>query len=111
MRTYRVKVNGKVYEVELEEVIKKEESISLSPKKEVKNKKDSGVKIQSFMQGTIVDVKVVVGQEVIEGQTLAILEAMKMENEIVSPIKGVISKIYIQKQDIVENQEVLMTIS
>lgn len=111
MRTYRVKVNGKVYEVELEEVIKKEESISLNPKKEIKSKTANGVKIQSFMQGTIVDVKVVVGQEVIEGQTLAILEAMKMENEIVSPVKGVVSKIYINKQDRVENQEVLMLIS
>jgi biotin carboxyl carrier protein len=111
MRTYRVKVNGKVYEVELEEVVKKDDSIKLSSKKEVKAKEDSGVKIQSFMQGTIVDVKVKVGQEVIEGQTLAILEAMKMENEIVSPVNGVVNKVYIQKQDVVENQEVLMIIN
>jgi len=111
MRTYRVKVNGKVYEVELEEVVKKDDSIKLSSKKEVKAKEDSGVKIQSFMQGTIVDVKVKVGQEVIEGQTLAILEAMKMENEIVSPVNGIVNKVYIQKQDVVENQEVLMIIN
>lgn len=111
MRIYRVKVNGKVYEVELEEVLKTEESISLSSKTEVKNEKGSGVKIQSFMQGTIIDIKVIEGQEVIEGQTLAILEAMKMENEIVSPVRGIVSKVYIHKQDRVENQEVLMIIS
>lgn len=111
MKIYRVKVNGKVYEVELEEVIKKEESITLTNTNDLHIKESAGVKIQSFMQGTIVDVKVKVGQEVIEGQTLAILEAMKMENEIVTPVSGIVSKIYIQKQDRVENQEVLMIIS
>jgi len=110
MRKYRVKVNGKVYEVELEEITKEEGKVSYK-KEEVKVSENNGTKVQSFMQGTIVDLKVKQGQEVIEGQTLAILEAMKMENEIVAPVAGTISKIYIQKQDVVENQEVLMIIS
>jgi biotin carboxyl carrier protein len=109
MKKYRVKVNGKVYEVELEEVTKKEGSISIN-ENDVNVSKDSGTKIISFMQGVIVDLKVAEGQTVIEGQTLALLEAMKMENQIVSPVDGTVSKIYIAKNDVVENQEVLMII-
>ncbi len=110
MKTYRVKVNGKLFEVELEEVLKTEENITLT-KKEVTVTKDKGYKVKSFMQGTIVDVKVEEGQTVTEGQTLAILETMKMENEIVSPVAGRISKVFIAKQANVENQEVLMIIN
>lgn len=109
MKIYRVKVNGKVYEVELEEISRSDESISIGEDSNTKD--DSGTKVQSFMQGVIVDLKVVKGQKVIEGQTLAILEAMKMENEIVAPVSGTISKIFIQKQDHVENKEVIMIIS
>ena len=93
------------------EVTRTEGEISVGKKEEVTMKSDAeGTKVLSFMQGTIVDVKVKANQEVIKGQTLAILEAMKMENEIVSPVSGVVKKVYIQKQDVVENQEVLMII-
>ncbi len=110
MKKYRVKVNGKVYEVELEEVTKSDTSMSMK-KKEVKLNENTGHKVISFMQGVIIDIKVKEGQSVIEGQPLAILEAMKMENEIVAPVAGTITKIYVQKQDNVENQEVIMIIN
>lgn len=110
MKTYRVKVNGKLFEVELEEIIKTEKKITLS-KEESPVNEHKGHKVKSFMQGTIVDVKVAVGQTVIKGQTLAILETMKMENEIASPVAGRISKIFIAKQSNVENLEVLMIIN
>lgn len=110
MKKYRVKVNGKVYEVELEEIIKTENSISLAEKKDVVTN-NNGTKVKTFMQGVIIDIKVKEGQDVIEGQSLAILEAMKMENEIVAPVSGTITKIYVNKQDRVENHEVIMIIS
>ncbi len=109
MKKYRVKVNGKVYEVELEEITKTDKPITLNKKEVITN--NNGAKIKTFMQGVIIDIKVKEGQEVIEGQSLAILEAMKMENEIVSPISGTVSKIYVNKQDRVENHEVIMIIS
>lgn len=109
MKKYRVKVNGKVYEVELEEITKTDKPITLNKKEIVTN--NNGTKVKTFMQGVIIDVKVKEGQEVIEGQSLAILEAMKMENEIVSPVSGTVSKIYVNKQDRVENHEVIMIIS
>ena len=109
MKKYRVKVNGKVYEVELEEITKTDSPITLNKEEVITN--NNGTKIKTFMQGVITQIKVKEGQQVIEGQSLAILEAMKMENEIVSPVSGTVSKIYVNKQDRVENHEVIMIIS
>ncbi len=121
MKKYRVKVNGKVYEVELEAVEKVEGSIDFKKeKKEVEDTEHStdevnvyaaeGTRVKAFMQGKIVDVRVKVGDHVKEGQLLMILEAMKMENEIVSPVAGEVKKIVVAKNDTVENQETLIVI-
>ncbi|XMB86026.1 biotin/lipoyl-containing protein [Mycoplasmatota bacterium WC44] len=119
MKKYRVKVNGKVYEVELEAVAEdsnKIETKKVNPEKgstenkEVKVTTDDGQKVLSFMQGKIIDVCVKEGDKVQEGQLLVILEAMKMENEIVSSVSGTVSKILVNKNDNVENQEIIMII-
>jgi biotin carboxyl carrier protein len=107
MKKYRVKVNGKMYEVELEEI---NTSDSPSTPNIIVPSTDGGYKVKSLMQGVITDIKVQAGSKVIKGQTLAILETMKMENEIVSPTDGTVSKIFVSKQDTVENQEVIMII-
>ena len=109
MKKYRVKVNGKMYEVELEEIESNDTSMTQVTGKP--SSTDGGQKVRSLMQGVIVDVKVSTGQKVVKGQTLVILETMKMENEIVSPLDGTITKIYVSKQDTVENQEVIMIIN
>jgi biotin carboxyl carrier protein len=124
MKKYRVKVNGKVYEVELESIEEVKGSINFKqtdtntnnekakPKatEEVRIASPEGTKVKAFMQGKIIDVKVSEGQEVIEGQMLMILEAMKMENEIVAPVSGTVVKVVVNKNDNVENQETLMII-
>lgn len=46
------------------------------------------------MPGTLTKLKVKVGDKVKQGDTLAIVEAMKMENEVLSPIDGVVKEIY-----------------
>ena len=53
------------------------------------------------MPGTIVAVKVSAGQDVKSGQTLMVLEAMKMENEIVCPRDGTVSAIHCAQGDYV----------
>ena len=63
------------------------------------------------MPGTILDVKVNVGDKVKFGQTLAILEAMKMENPIVAPCDGVINEIKVTKGDKVNTDDVLAVLS
>lgn len=53
--------------------------------------------VTSPMAGKIAAVKTLVGATVEEGQALIVLEAMKMENEIASPKKGVVKEIYVQQ--------------
>ncbi len=66
--------------------------------------------VTSSMPGTIVDILVAEGDNVEEGQSLLITEAMKMETEITAPISGVIKKIYVEKAVAVNPDEVLIEI-
>ena len=53
--------------------------------------------MDSPMPGNILDIRVKVGEQVKENQVIVILEAMKMENEIVAPKDGVITALYVTK--------------
>ena len=119
MKIYKVKVNGKLYEVELESVSEKEGNVSAplkeeAPKKEAPApapvKSGEGAPLKAPLQGTILDVKVKVGDKVKKGQALVILEAMKLENEVVAPEDGVITEIKVSKGQTVNNQDVLLVI-
>ena len=92
MRKFQVTVNGNMYEVEVEEVVggavtkSTVQSAPVSiPKTETKTEVKTaptvdGIKVIAPMPGKIVDIKVSVGQTVKEGDLIAILEAMNMEN-------------------------------
>ncbi|HLA44275.1 MAG TPA: biotin/lipoyl-containing protein, partial [Aggregatilineales bacterium] len=69
------------------------------------------VVIASPMPGLIVDVTVEIGQEVQKGQTVVILESMKMENELKAPRNGTVIRIDVKKGDSVEQSKTLVTIS
>jgi len=66
--------------------------------------------ITAPIPGLIMDIKVKVGDTVLAGETLAIMEAMKMENNIVSNVAGVIKEIPIQKGAEVKTGDVIMVI-
>ncbi len=66
--------------------------------------------IKSPMPGLILDILVREGDTVEEGDTLLILEAMKMENAITAPVAGTVSKIHIEKAEAVEKGVVLVEI-
>ena len=66
--------------------------------------------LKSAMQGMIVKLKVKVGDNVNEGDVVAVLEAMKMENDVKSDKTGQITQIYINEGDTVEKGDVLMKI-
>lgn len=118
MKVYKVKVNGKVYEVELESVTEKDgliETKANEKKEEVKEAlqpASDGVDttVVSPMQGTIVDVRVSVNQSVKKGDVVAILEAMKLENEIVATKNGTVKKVLVTKGQTVNNKEPLVVI-
>lgn len=62
------------------------------------------------MPGVILDIKVKEGDSISEGQAVVILEAMKMENEIVSEFTGTVSAIRVKKGDTVDTDAVLVEI-
>lgn len=117
MKVYKVKVNGKVYEVELESVSENNESIKTAP---VETKTEAaapatsattgGEVVKAPMQGTILKVNVNVNDKVEKGQVLMILEAMKLENEILAPVSGVVKSINVNKGQTVNSGQDLLTI-
>ncbi|MBQ9425165.1 MAG: biotin/lipoyl-binding protein [Erysipelotrichaceae bacterium] len=109
MKIYKVKVNGKVYEVEVEAVDEVKGSVEAPVKKEVKETVSEGKKqIQAPIAGKILDVTVNVGDMVKEGQTVARIEAMKLENEIQSAFDGRVAQILVKTGDDVRNKDVLI---
>ena len=105
-----VKVNGKVYEVELEAVT--ENQATIQSEKNTDNIQPSasaeGTQVVSPMQGTILRIDVAVGDHVKKGQILMILEAMKLENEILAAQDGVVKEIKVTKGQTVNSKQVLL---
>lgn len=117
MRKFNIKVNGQAYEVEVEEVaggfapapvvpVAAAPALTVTPvaapapeKAETKAAPApvsvaapaGGTQLKAPMPGTVIDFKATNGAAVKKGQTVLILEAMKMENEIVAPADGVIT--------------------
>lgn len=69
------------------------------------------ISIDAPMPGKILSVKASVGQNIKKGEVILILEAMKMENEIVSPEDGVIASIDVTSGDSVESGTLLATLN
>ena len=69
-----------------------------------------GTTIPSPMPGTILSVAVSVGQAVKSGDVLMVLEAMKMENDIVAPCDGVVKQILVTKGSTVDTDQTLVII-
>ena len=130
IKQYKITVNGKLYDVSVEEVgeilggVQASKTISTfvntdnantnnNKEKQISNKPqdsipidENAISIKAPMPGTILSFNVSVGDTVSEGQVLAILEAMKMENELVSP-----ASIHVEKgSSVVENQIILQII-
>ena len=136
---YVVSVNGKQYDIEVEKVVGGYQPMSRqgaaapvartaapAPRTQVQpdpepapvkaqntvvNASDGDTKMEAPMPGTILDVKVKAGDKVSDGQVVLVLEAMKMENEIVSPVDGTIASVMVKKGDTVDSGDILITIN
>ncbi|AYO30194.1 biotin/lipoyl-binding protein [Biomaibacter acetigenes] len=134
MKKYKITVNGQTYEVEVEEIggtglVKEEtpapvattEKPKEAPKQETpkpapatapapKKAAPAGkATITAPMPGTILSVKVKEGSKVSKGDVIMILEAMKMENEILAPQDGIISSIDVSEGASVNTGDILAT--
>lgn len=135
MRKFNVTVNGKAYEVEVEEsgapvaatpvmpvaaaaapaAAAKAAAPAAAPKAAPAPKAAGGaagaVKISAPMPGTIMKVNVEPGQSVKKGTVLAILEAMKMENEIMAPQDGTVASVNVTKGQQVNSGDLMVSLN
>jgi glutaconyl-CoA/methylmalonyl-CoA decarboxylase subunit gamma len=133
MRKFIINVNGKSYDVEVEEVkdgvvstpsapsvqaaapaaapkVVSAPAAAPAPKAAPVSVPAGAVSIPAPMPGTILSVKVKAGDTVKKGQVLCILEAMKMENEIMTGADGVVSSVAINAGDSVNTGQLLFII-
>ena len=112
MKKYNVNVNGNLYEITLEvvNVDDVKNAPAAAPTAPIASAPAGGEKIEAPMPGTILDTRVSVGQTVKKGDVLFVLEAMKMENEIMSPCDGKVTFVGTQKGASVQKGDALATI-
>lgn len=124
LRKFKVIIEGKEYVVEMEELTPTTAAAPLSASApttaapapqpaavaSAPTAVGAGETITSPMPGTILDVLVAVGDQVVENQTLCVLEAMKMENEIVAPKAGRVSAVYVTKGVAIDVGKPMVTI-
>ena len=112
MKKYRVNVNGTVYEVDVEDIsgAAPVAAPAAAPVAAPVSAPAGGEQVTSPMPGTILAVNVAAGDTVKRGQVLMILEAMKMENEIMCPCDGKIVSVSVTKGATVESGTLLCVI-
>lgn len=122
MKNYRITVNGNVYDVAVEEIGGGMNNSYVSPTPMAMpvvsapaapsaNVGAGAVKITSPMPGKILSVKTTVGAAVKKGDVLMVLEAMKMENEIVASQDGTVASIDVNEGAAVESGTVLASLN
>ena len=109
----QVTVNGASYEVEMIQEEKPQDPIYKRPSipaREAAPHAEADKSLKSPLPGMILAIKVKVGDTVREGQPVAVLEAMKMENEILSEHDGIVTEIHVEKGETVLEGATIVTI-
>lgn len=121
MKNYRITVNGTMYDVLVEEVSKSNEmpqTVPLFNAPPVLNENinrisevSSNITISAPMPGKILSVRVKEGQKVKKGEVVLMLEAMKMENEVVAPEDGIVVSVPVNEGMVVETGATLVKLN
>ncbi len=110
-----IELNGKNVHVNIKQLgvaQQKRKAISRKPVQQTE-KKETAVGshiISAPLPGVILDVKLREGDDVTEGQDIMIMEAMKMENSIQAPFAGKIKKIFVHREDTVQEGDKLVEV-
>ncbi len=120
MKKFKITVNGQSYEVEVEEIGGSVQTATPSVEPQAQPAKietvsapevsAAGTPVTAPMPGAILDIKVNVGDQVEEGDIVAVLEAMKMENELSAPVSGKVLSISFNKGASVDVNDTILTI-
>ena len=114
MKAYKVNVNGNLYEITLEVIDKadiKEAPKAAAPAAAPVSAPAGAQTITAPMPGNILKVNVAQGQSVKKGEVMMILEAMKMENEIMCPCDGTVASVNVNVGATVETGTVLCSVN
>lgn len=113
MKRYTITVNGTAYDVTVDEAngAAPAPAAAPAPKAAPAPAAQGAIKVEAPMPGTILDVKTSNGASVNAGDVLCVLEAMKMENEIVAPQAGTVASVSVAKGDSVEAGQVIITLN
>jgi oxaloacetate decarboxylase alpha subunit len=111
-RKFKIRIDGKVFEAEVEELGEKKAVQATPPTAKTIQaplpQAGSGNSVVAPMPGKVLAIKVSKGQQVTAGDTVLILEAMKMEQEIKSSISGTVSEIPVSENDTVKKDQPLV---
>ena len=114
---YKVTLNQKVYEVEVEagKAVLLDEYEACAPAPAAAPAAPAGaagaVAVKAPMPGNIIRVEVKEGDQIKAGQLLVVLEAMKMENEILAPHDGTVAQVIVSKGSTVETDSPLIVLA
>lgn len=122
MKNYTITVNGNVYDVTVEENGAATPAAAAAPRKAAPAPKApaaapkaagaaGGIKVEAGAAGKVFKVEASVGQKVSKGDTVIILEAMKMEIPVVAPEDGTVASIDVAVGDAVEAGAVMATLN
>lgn len=113
MKKYEIEIDGQVYHVKVRE-LPDDAVMTVQPKADSgRSTADDAIETEGKtmlapMAGTILRILVKEGQKVKKGENLIVLEAMKMENEIVADEDGLIRRIWVKENDSVESDQPLL---
>jgi biotin carboxyl carrier protein len=107
LKRYQIQIDGRIYQVQISDEVD-QQILTMN----LKSKKSNQLKeLRAPMPGLVRQVNVQVGDQVDAGDSLFILEAMKMENILKSPVNGTVSDLSVKPGESVEKNQILLSFS